>query len=101
MCAYCVTEPGAGSDVAHITTRAEKKGDSYVLNGQKMWITWGIETSRLAWMRSAWEVDQGRKNTYYLPLLRPLPEMLPTNAQLMPFRFSVEMDSTVTIPSRN
>jgi len=41
MCAYCVTEPGAGSDVAHITTRAEKKGDSYVLNGQKMWITNG------------------------------------------------------------
>lgn len=41
MCAYCVTEPGAGSDVAHITTRAEKKGDDYVLNGQKMWITNG------------------------------------------------------------
>ena len=36
-----MTEPGAGSDVAHITTRAEKKGDSYVLNGQKMWITNG------------------------------------------------------------
>jgi len=41
MCAYCVTEPGAGSDVASIKTKAEKKGDSYVLNGQKMWITNG------------------------------------------------------------
>lgn len=41
MCAYCVTEPGAGSDVAGIKTRAEKKGDHYVLNGQKMWITNG------------------------------------------------------------
>nr|UCK81567.1 medium-chain specific acyl-CoA dehydrogenase, mitochondrial [Arenicola marina] len=40
-CAYCVTEPGAGSDVAGVRTRAEKKGDSYVLNGQKMWITNG------------------------------------------------------------
>nr|XP_022322763.1 medium-chain specific acyl-CoA dehydrogenase, mitochondrial-like [Crassostrea virginica] len=41
MCAYCVTEPGAGSDVAGIKTRAVKKGNEYVLNGQKMWITNG------------------------------------------------------------
>lgn len=41
MCAYCVTEPGAGSDVAAIKTRAVKKGDEYVINGQKMWITNG------------------------------------------------------------
>lgn len=41
MCGYGVTEPGAGSDVASIKTRAEKKGDEYVLNGQKMWITNG------------------------------------------------------------
>lgn len=36
-----MTEPGAGSDVAGIKTRAEKKGDEYILNGQKMWITNG------------------------------------------------------------
>jgi len=41
MCAYCVTEPVAGSDVAGIKTKAEKKGDEYILNGQKMWITNG------------------------------------------------------------
>ncbi|XP_029393909.1 medium-chain specific acyl-CoA dehydrogenase, mitochondrial [Mus pahari] len=41
MCAYCVTEPSAGSDVAGIKTKAEKKGDEYVINGQKMWITNG------------------------------------------------------------
>ncbi|XP_043941720.1 medium-chain specific acyl-CoA dehydrogenase, mitochondrial isoform X1 [Protopterus annectens] len=41
ICAYCVTEPSAGSDVASIRTRAEKKGDEYILNGQKMWITNG------------------------------------------------------------
>lgn len=41
MAAYCVTEPTAGSDVAAIKTRAEKKGDHYILNGQKMWITNG------------------------------------------------------------
>jgi len=41
MCAYCVTEPGAGSDVAGIKTKAVKEGDEYVINGSKMWITNG------------------------------------------------------------
>lgn len=40
-CAYCVTEPGTGSDVAGVKTTAVKKGDQYVINGQKMWITNG------------------------------------------------------------
>jgi len=39
--AYCVTEPGAGSDVAGLGTTAVKKGDEWVLNGSKMWITNG------------------------------------------------------------
>ncbi|KAJ3310185.1 hypothetical protein HDV04_005202 [Boothiomyces sp. JEL0838] len=41
MCAYCVTEPGAGSDVAGAKTKAVKKGDKYIINGSKMWITNG------------------------------------------------------------
>ncbi|KAI9136831.1 acyl-CoA dehydrogenase/oxidase [Paraphysoderma sedebokerense] len=41
MAAYCVTEPIAGSDVAGIKTKAEKKGNEWVINGQKMWITNG------------------------------------------------------------
>ncbi|CAG9781895.1 unnamed protein product [Diatraea saccharalis] len=41
VAAYGVTEPGAGSDVAGIKTKAEKKGDEWILNGQKMWITNG------------------------------------------------------------
>lgn len=39
--AYCVTEPGAGSDVAGTKTKAEKKGKEWILNGTKMWITNG------------------------------------------------------------
>lgn len=41
VAAYAVTEPGAGSDVNGVKTKAEKKGDEYILNGQKMWITNG------------------------------------------------------------
>jgi acyl-CoA dehydrogenase len=39
MAAYAVTEPNAGSDVAGLQTTAVKRGDHYVLNGNKMWIT--------------------------------------------------------------
>jgi len=39
LAAYCVTEPGAGSDVAGIRTTAKRAGDEYVINGEKMWIT--------------------------------------------------------------
>ncbi len=38
---YCMTEPDAGSDVAGIKTNAVKKGDKYILNGAKTWITDG------------------------------------------------------------
>jgi isovaleryl-CoA dehydrogenase len=39
--ALAMSEPGAGSDVVGMQTRAEKRGDVYVLNGSKMWITNG------------------------------------------------------------
>jgi acyl-CoA dehydrogenase len=38
---FCLTEPGAGSDVSSMRTRAVKKGDKYVINGQKCFITNG------------------------------------------------------------
>lgn len=41
LAAFCVTEPGAGSDVASMRTRAEKKGDEYILNGTKHFISNG------------------------------------------------------------
>ena len=39
--ALAMSEPGAGSDVVGMKTRAEKRGDRYILNGNKMWITNG------------------------------------------------------------
>ncbi|HUC51007.1 MAG TPA: isovaleryl-CoA dehydrogenase [Xanthobacteraceae bacterium] len=39
--ALAMSEPGAGSDVVSMRTRADKKGDRYLLNGSKMWITNG------------------------------------------------------------
>ena len=45
--ALAMSEPGAGSDVVGMRTRAEKRGDRYVLNGSKMWITNGPDADVL------------------------------------------------------
>jgi isovaleryl-CoA dehydrogenase len=45
--ALAMSEPGAGSDVVSMKLRAEKKGDRYVLNGSKMWITNGPDADTL------------------------------------------------------
>ena len=39
LASYCLTEPGSGSDAAALTTRADRQGDHYVLNGQKSFIS--------------------------------------------------------------
>ena len=45
--ALAMSEPGAGSDVVSMRLKAEKKGDRYVLNGTKMWITNGPDADTL------------------------------------------------------
>ena len=45
--ALAMSEPGAGSDVVSMKLKAEKKGDRYILNGNKMWITNGPDASTL------------------------------------------------------
>src|SRR6476661_4948532 len=42
--AFSLSEPGLGSDVQAITTRAKKDGDDWVINGQKMWVTNGLRS---------------------------------------------------------
>lgn len=43
--ALAMSEPGAGSDVVSMRLRADKKGDRYILNGNKMWITNGPDAN--------------------------------------------------------
>ncbi|MCU0266798.1 MAG: acyl-CoA dehydrogenase family protein, partial [Actinomycetia bacterium] len=47
VCSIAVSEPGAGSDVAGIRTRAVRDGDEWVINGRKMWITNGTQADWL------------------------------------------------------
>src|SRR5262249_40887263 len=44
--ALAMSEPGSGSDVVSMQLRAERRGDAYVLNGRKLWITNGPDAAR-------------------------------------------------------
>lgn len=56
-----VSEPGAGSDVAGIKTRATIDGDDYVINGSKMWITNGTQADYLTLLARTDDRDRGFK----------------------------------------
>jgi isovaleryl-CoA dehydrogenase len=45
--ALAMSEPGSGSDVTSMKLRADKKGDKYILNGNKFWITNGPDADVL------------------------------------------------------
>jgi 3-sulfinopropanoyl-CoA desulfinase len=60
--AICITEPGAGSAASEMTTRADKRGDGWVINGKKHWITGGgVSRLHLVFARAFDEagVEQG------------------------------------------
>jgi glutaryl-CoA dehydrogenase (non-decarboxylating) len=47
--AFCLTEPGAGSDVAAMRSTARRDGDDYILNGEKMWISLATKAHHFLW----------------------------------------------------
>jgi butyryl-CoA dehydrogenase len=59
--AFSMSEPGCGSDVAAITSRAVPDGDGYVLTGQKMWLTNGARAGVVATLV---RTDEGADSVY-------------------------------------
>jgi glutaryl-CoA dehydrogenase (non-decarboxylating) len=49
IAAFCLTEPGAGSDVAALASTARCQGDEYILNGEKMWISLATKADHVLW----------------------------------------------------
>jgi len=59
--AFSMSEPGLGSDVAAIKTKAVKDGDKYTINGQKMWLTNGGSSNLVAVLA---RTDEGEESPY-------------------------------------
>ncbi|MCW3475313.1 acyl-CoA dehydrogenase family protein [Limobrevibacterium gyesilva] len=65
---FAVTEPNAGLDTTHLTTRAEKRGDRYVVNGQKVWISTAQVAGKMLLLARTTPIEQVRKSTQGLSL---------------------------------
>ncbi|TOB60817.1 acyl-CoA dehydrogenase family protein [Vibrio parahaemolyticus] len=64
---YCLTEPNAGSDAASLSTTAHKKGDAYVLNGGKAFISGAGETDVLVVMARTGEAGAKGVSAFVVP----------------------------------
>ena len=65
--ALAVTEPGAGSDVSNVRTRAERDGDEYVVNGSKMFITSGVRADFITTLVRTGEDPHGGLSFLVIP----------------------------------
>lgn len=61
--AFGVTEPDAGTDTTHITTRAVRDGDGYVINGRKVWTSKALEADRILLLTRTTPLEQVSKPT--------------------------------------
>src|ERR687886_870029 len=60
LCAFGVTEPSAGTDTSRISTRAERRGDRWIVNGQKVWTTNAQHADRILLLARTSPRDEAR-----------------------------------------
>ncbi|PYE16362.1 acyl-CoA dehydrogenase [Williamsia limnetica] len=83
---FGVTEPGAGLDTSRITTFARRDGDSYVVNGRKVWISKAMESEKILLLTRTTKYEDVEKKTDGMTLfltdldrskvtIRPIPKM--------------------------
>jgi len=97
------SEPGAGSDLAGIRTKAERQGDHFVVNGQKVW-TSGAATADYGMLiaRTDWEVPKHRGiSFFYCPMKQPGVEVRPLRQITDESHFNEVFLTDVIVPEEN
>jgi len=65
---FAVTEPNSGLDTTHLTTRADRRGDRYVVNGQKVWISTAKVAEKILILARTTPLEQVQKPAHGLSL---------------------------------
>lgn len=102
--AFALTEPAAGSDPRGMETRAEQTGDEWVINGQKMFITWGGDADFLilfARTGPPGDIETHGITTFLVPTDTPgldIPRSIPVIRPEYPFEIHLD---DVRVPTEN
>ncbi|MDR1998863.1 MAG: acyl-CoA dehydrogenase family protein [Frankiaceae bacterium] len=97
------SEPGAGSDLAGVRTRAERDGDQWIVNGQKVW-TSGAATADYGMLiaRTDWDVPKHRGLSFFFcPMKQPGVEVRPLRQITDESQFNQVFITDATIPGEN
>jgi len=93
--AFGVTEPTSGSDTTKLKTRAERKGDHYVVNGQKVWTSRALHSDMMLLLARTMPLDQVKKKSEGLSVfLVDVKASLGHGLEIKPLRAMVNHNAT-------
>lgn len=97
------SEPGAGSDLAAVQTRAERDGDEWIVNGQKVWTSGGRQAEyALLIARTDWDVPKHRGiSFFFFPMRQAGVEVRPIRQATGDSRFNEVFITDARVPDAN